>query len=347
MSGLLTAVVGLIGIVIGALLGGYKDLALARRQEQRKATEAETGLAQDLENARETLCSHLERDVYWWWEASSAPSLKAWEQHRGALAFLPEDVLAQLEVTFDSLRDLNARSAREVAEADAAQRDAESGRSVKLPEIAFGETDATLVTRVLKQVDKALDRLRNRAKARAGRKKATVIVAVAVAVLVIAASITVPLTLPGDPLSAASIGNVLQRELDASSAACTPAGTSNDEWDCTVGFGLVRRQGCKTATLGSSDHRGAAALAMSRVVPIARAACEGTPSELHNGLEEWKAAREAKNACALAHKIAASLGRLGSKQRGGDPPTPAHGDVRDGLAAVLDRTAADTREVCP
>lgn len=339
MSSVETVIVGVGGIVVGALLTALLELLLDRRREARRAQAAELEIDGMLQVAERRLEAHLADNVHWWWDDASAPSLKAWEAGNEALAPV---VRAQLQTTINELVLLNEISSSRVAEADKAEQDRASGSKVPLPSLEFTQQEEQTVRDGLNDAVNARTFLDGRKRAQRKRSRWIRGLTAVFATAVVAAAVVLPLTLPTDNLTPVSLGNALQTQLRASSVACTPVGTSNDAWDCLAGFGLVPAARCQTTlrSLVSVGDR----VTTAAPEPSSRAACD-------QGLEEWRALRESKKRCAQSNMTAATFGRLDAAEKQAvikaDKSGRALANLKQGLEPVSDLHPGQMLELCP
>lgn len=78
-----TALIGLLGVVVGVLLGGGVQILVAkldRRAESKRAARLLFGDAHFAENALANAAEGI------WWQKANAPSLDGWRRYREALA---------------------------------------------------------------------------------------------------------------------------------------------------------------------------------------------------------------------------------------------------------------------
>src|SRR5437773_1270748 len=101
-----TALIGLLGVVVGVLLGGGVQVGVAWLERRSAARRAARLLFGDHEFALNAL-TNAAKGI--WWEKTNAPSLEGWRKHREALAAAMDGIdFRAVDDAFQRIADIEA-----------------------------------------------------------------------------------------------------------------------------------------------------------------------------------------------------------------------------------------------
>jgi hypothetical protein len=213
------AIIGLLGVVVGALVTALGSVWVERRREIRATANAERGIKSALVDAQRQLETTVEDKS--WWPESSPLQVKIWSDQAFNLSpHLPVEDRRKLDDGFAALDMLN-----KIADSERAEND-------PLPTLT--EVAVEGVRNIEGIVRDALDVLNRR---ESGRRRTRLFVITAISLIVVVLA-TVGITagarsLTGPPsVTANSLASSIQRTTHVDFASCEQEGTSTADWQC-------------------------------------------------------------------------------------------------------------------
>jgi hypothetical protein len=220
------AIVGLVGVVVGALLAAMQSAWLERRRDARETTTAERLIMAALGVAKRQLDTTTASGR--WWPASLPLPLKTWSDQASKISpDIPEDDLGKLGTAFDVMEKLNALAASSRTESD-------DTPALTTPEI--GE-----LKKRLGNVEAAQGVLEARQSARSSRRlRSTIALIATLSVIVLAvvglgAYTAVNSASEPPSVTASSLDSSIQAATNVNFASCTQQrNSSTAAWTCEL-----------------------------------------------------------------------------------------------------------------
>lgn len=311
-----TALIGVAGALVGALLAGLMSVYLEWRRETRRREAGLDLVKIELEDAASTLDAAISQGG--WWPKTSDIQVTAWSDYRGDLTIVDSQTWDQLARTYRQLESLKAwaatseaeRASQKAAEVDprtlpsalrtllldilapGRQRGGETGPPDDVPDDSTDEPKpkvnvAKVASAVRADVEKTIQRLGERRESRRARR----ILGVGLVALVIAAIVALTLAfalIPDDPKPVgAAIADSLQSNTRAKAATCERAGGTSQTWNCVTA--ITQPRSCLAASAASSDDQGS-----SLILDGSRGSCD-------REVDKWKV--KVDHDCFFAEKI--------------------------------------------
>jgi hypothetical protein len=216
------ALIGLIGVVAGALLGGVISYRYDRKKQRTLARLGGRLLAKELTVARERMLSAADSSK--WWEGK-LPTI-AWQGRLGDLALGLDLSNNQLQGIYDAYVDVDLWNARqgseEFGEGTAPQLRKSAGLLLPVETWLAGELVAPVLTRTQR------------------------IVSALIAAVLLLGAATFEVLVPRPDLDSQTVAAALQSQLgDQVFVDCNPSG---DEWSCTEHYLSPSRAACGIIT---------------------------------------------------------------------------------------------------
>jgi hypothetical protein len=219
------AIIGFVGVVVGALLAASQSAWLERRRDVRETTSAERLIAAALGTAKRQL--DTTSDTGCWWPTSLPLPLKAWSDQASKISpDMPEEDLDKLGTAFDVMEKLDAL---------AASRRSESNDTPNLT-----KDDIAVLNKHLDNVKAARNVLDTRQSARNHRRhRASIFIAATISIIVVAivglgAYSAVQFASAPPSVTASSLASSIQTATNVNFASCTQRRRSTADWTCTV-----------------------------------------------------------------------------------------------------------------
>jgi hypothetical protein len=219
------AIIGFVGVVVGALLAAAQSAWLERRRDVRETTTAERLIAAALGVAKQQL--ETTADTGHWWPTSLPLPLKVWSDQASKISpDIPEDDLGKLGTAFDVMEKLDALAGSRRSETD------------DTPKLTKDEIEA--VNRHLGNVKDARDVLGTRQSVRDHRRhRAGIAIVTAMAIIVavilgLGTYAAVQFASEQPSVTASSLASSIQTATNANFASCTQGRAFTADWVCTV-----------------------------------------------------------------------------------------------------------------
>jgi hypothetical protein len=257
---MVAAVIGLLGVLAGAVLAGVVSFRVERRKQVLAAFRAGRLIAAELSTNRRLLQNAPKQKQWWTAELSNS----AWTGHRSELATdVGEELLEKVTLAYGLIDTLTHM--REAAQAPGAEV---SGRSSSADDAVPTERQLTVIKRGADQLEETrtnLDdwlheiereqQLQQRWRRRMLRVASGVLAAAVAALLIL---LVFYAQVPRVELTTSSVATVLQEKLgDRTAVECD---TSGDDWTCTV-YQLAQSRDSCPATRATSASQSVSMLA--------------------------------------------------------------------------------------
>ena len=324
----------LLGLLLGAVAGGFGTLLLAQRAERRAADSGQRHVLNALRYARRLYRQHLDRDISSWWAAEDAPVVEDWDaRHQALVGELSDRALELVEQAVGTVTDINAMAA--AAETDHADNLAAYEHAVELAETAaltrgepnpacavardgkvqaelntlkpipsLTDEDRPVIKMAVDVLDEAIKELEDAERgvlARNARMLRTGTIALALFALVAVLAVWTPWSAP--PVKASAVAGALRVALRAEAVDCDATAGRAGAWTCTAEIGA--QNACPASKVP-------VALVSPTAVPgLARSTCGGVRDEM-----QFTASSASNNRKKVFARLIAETARLVAEQTG-------------------------------